>query len=311
MKSAGSTIIFFCSTNQIQMSSYVIRTATSGEIEKTHYAWAITEQWNPGLTDGKLFPLLDPEGFMVGVLNGEIISCISAVQLSEEYGFIGFYVCKEEFRGQGYGLQLFRAAMQRLSHLKCIGLDGVEAQAPNYLKSGFKSFFQSERHMYPNKESVSLTTEHKAHLVSLSSPDYMEACLHIMDDVHSIKMPKYLSRLFEAENVVSLGYRAFNRHDKDLAGFGVIRPAAEGWRIGPLYANSAMIAETIFQGLIEAIPTGQPIFIDIPVPNEHAVKLMERYQTVLVFPESRMYTGDPPPYLIDKIFGFLSLDVGP
>jgi GNAT superfamily N-acetyltransferase len=296
---------------QVSIMTYTIRSATSEEVEKTHYSWAIAEQWNPGLTDWMFFPQIDPEGFLVGVLNGEIISCISAVQLSEEYGFIGYYICKKEFRGQGYGLHLFREALQRLNHLKCIGLDAVDAQVPNYLKCGFKPFFQSQRLVYSNKESVSLPAEHKAHLVSLSSPDYMEAALHIMDDVHSIKMPKYLSRVFEAENAVSLGYRAFDRHDKDLAGFGVIRPAAEGWKIGPLYANSTLIAETILQGLIETIPIGQPIFMEVPDPNEHAVKLMERFQMEPVFTGTRMYTGDPPPYLIDKIFGLLSWEVGP
>ena len=61
---------------------------------------------------------------------------ISAVRYGSGFGFIGFYIVRPNFRGQGYGLQIWNAAMARLAG-RTIGLDGVVAQQDNYRKSGF------------------------------------------------------------------------------------------------------------------------------------------------------------------------------
>jgi len=46
-------------------------------------ALAASEGWNPGLHDAKCFYYVDPHGFLIGLLNGEPIGCISAVCLSQ------------------------------------------------------------------------------------------------------------------------------------------------------------------------------------------------------------------------------------
>ncbi|MGI0482044.1 GNAT family N-acetyltransferase [Geminocystis sp. CENA526] len=89
--------------------------------------WAKKEGWNPGKYDLKTFYHTDSQGFFIGKLNNESIGCISAISYDEYFGFLGFYIVKSDFRGKGYGIQLWRHA---LSHLKerNIGLDGVVAQ---------------------------------------------------------------------------------------------------------------------------------------------------------------------------------------
>lgn len=102
--------------------------------------WAVdmaaNEGWNPGLHDAEPFYAQDPDGFLVGLLGDKIIGCISAVSYEGTFGFIGFYIIHPDYRGKGYGIQLWKAAMKRLKgHL--IGLDGVFEQQDNYSKSGF------------------------------------------------------------------------------------------------------------------------------------------------------------------------------
>ena len=53
-----------------------------------------------GLSDAAFFDA-DPKGFFIGKLNGEKISCISAVKYGD-FRFIGLYIVKEPFRGKGY-----------------------------------------------------------------------------------------------------------------------------------------------------------------------------------------------------------------
>jgi len=88
------------------------------------------EGWNPGIHDGEAFRGADPEGFLIGEIDGKPIGSVSAVRYRERFGFLGFYIVKPEWRGQGYGIQLWRAGLDHLQG-RVLGLDGVIAQIDN------------------------------------------------------------------------------------------------------------------------------------------------------------------------------------
>ena len=67
---------------------------------------AAREGRNPGLHDADCFFAADPDGFLIGELNAEPVGCISAISYAGRYGFVGLYIVRPEFRGQGFGLQL-------------------------------------------------------------------------------------------------------------------------------------------------------------------------------------------------------------
>src|SRR5262245_60006988 len=75
---------------------------------------AAREGWNPGLHDADCFYAADNDGFLIGELGSEPIGCISAVSYAGRYGFVGLYIVRPEFRGRGYGLRLWKAALARL-----------------------------------------------------------------------------------------------------------------------------------------------------------------------------------------------------
>jgi GNAT superfamily N-acetyltransferase len=122
---------------------YEIRRASYEEM-KYPVEWAAIEGWNPGLYDIDSFYYTDPDGYFLGILNGEPIACISAVSYGD-FGFLGFYIVKPEHRGKGYGIQLWRKAVEYLTG-KNVGLDGVVAQQKNYMKSGFNLAYQNIRY---------------------------------------------------------------------------------------------------------------------------------------------------------------------
>ncbi|MFA5019183.1 MAG: GNAT family N-acetyltransferase, partial [Methylobacter sp.] len=101
--------------------NYKIRTMSRDEINVA-IDWAASEGWNPGLYDADCFYTADPEGFLVGELNNEPVATISAVKYGETFGFIGFYIVKPDYRGQGYGIQIWNAGLERLSG-RNVGLD--------------------------------------------------------------------------------------------------------------------------------------------------------------------------------------------
>jgi hypothetical protein len=56
--------------------------------------WAKAEGWNPGLEDAQPFHVADPQGFLLGVDFGEVVSGISVVAWGPAFGFLGFYMVK-------------------------------------------------------------------------------------------------------------------------------------------------------------------------------------------------------------------------
>ena len=107
--------------------------------------WAAAEGWNPGLHDAQCFHATDPDGFLIAYLGSEPVGCISVVAYDDSFGFLGLYIVRPEFRGKGYGQQLWKAGMPYLGD-RNVGLDGVVAQQENYKKSGFRLAYRNIRY---------------------------------------------------------------------------------------------------------------------------------------------------------------------
>src|SRR3954447_23165251 len=99
--------------------------------------WAADEGWNPGLSDGPAFFAQDPEGFFLGLIDGEPVSAISVVNYGTDYAFLGCYLVRPDLRGRGHGLTTWKTALAHAG-TRTIGLDGVVAQQDNYRRSGFE-----------------------------------------------------------------------------------------------------------------------------------------------------------------------------
>jgi hypothetical protein len=62
------------------------------------------------------------------MLEGEPVASLSAVAYDAGFGFMGFYIVKPEQRGLGFGLEIWKAAIDYLG-VRNIGLDGVLASS--------------------------------------------------------------------------------------------------------------------------------------------------------------------------------------
>jgi len=89
----------------------------------------------------------------------------------------------------------------------------------------------------------------------------------------------------------------------------VIRACREGFKIGPLFADSPQIADRLFQTL-RITAADQPLYLDIPDRNPEAQALVQCHGMQPVFECARMYTGDPPQVKLQQIYGVTSLELG-
>jgi hypothetical protein len=73
--------------------------------------WAAAEGWNPGLSDAVCFATVDPQGFLIGELDGAPAATISCVNYDASFAFLGFYIVRQDLRGRGLGLRIWNAAI--------------------------------------------------------------------------------------------------------------------------------------------------------------------------------------------------------
>lgn len=113
----------------------MMRVATAAEVAQM-LDWAADEGWNPGLGDAWAFRAADPGGFFVALRDGAPVAAISVVNHSDSFAFLGLYLCRPDWRGQGIGLALWTHALAHAGG-RTVGLDGVAQQQANYARSGF------------------------------------------------------------------------------------------------------------------------------------------------------------------------------
>ena len=98
--------------------------------------------------------------------------------------------------------------------------------------------------------------------------------------------------------------------DGQILGYGLVRRCYRGHKIGPLFADTPEIGESIFSSLTNRVPEGSPIFLDVPEVNPSAVDLASRYRMKKVFETARMYTKEVPYIKVDRLFGVTTFELG-
>ncbi len=97
--------------------------------------------------------------------------------------------------------------------------------------------------------------------------------------------------------------------DDRVKGYGCVRACRSGYKIGPLFADSAEIAKRLFSALTARLQ-GAPIFLDVPEPNAAAVALAKDHGLAPVFETARMYRGTAPDLPLGRIFGITTFELG-
>jgi GNAT superfamily N-acetyltransferase len=267
--------------------------------------WAVQlaadEGWNPGLNDTGPFYQSDPAGFIIALLKGRPIGCISAVSYAGKFGFLGFYIVLPEYRGRGYGHLIWQAALEHLKG-QVTGLDGVVEQLSTYAKIGFHLAYKSSR----NEGNSS----------AMPAPD--TRWIIDLNDLPFETVNQFDSPLFPADRRVFLrqwlkmpqSYALGCQESGKLKGYTVIRRCQKGWKVGPLLADSPAIAEKLLLNAVSKIDRDTPFFLDVVEPNQAAQNLVKKYKLQTVFVTGRMYNGPDPVIDLQRIFGVTSFELG-
>ena len=280
----------------------VVRTMSRDDLD-TALDWAAAEGWNPGLDDAGPFRTADPDGFLIGYVGNEPVASISVMAYGDTFGFLGFYICRPDHRGKGYGLAMWRAGLHRLGD-RVVGLDGVVAQQANYAKSGFALAHANIR--YGGAATAIETADARIVELRPGRPLGLAGSIVAYDRPHFPAPRNAFLRAWLAPP----GRRtvAFVEDDA-IHGYGCIRRCREGFKIGPLFADNETIADRLLAALTGRL-RGQVVYLDVPAPNAAAVRLAERHGLMPVFETARMYRGVAPRLPLDRIFGITTFELG-
>ncbi|MFJ3582427.1 GNAT family N-acetyltransferase [Streptomyces sp. NPDC090127] len=309
--------------------------------------WAVDEGWNPGVADAAAFFAQDPEGFFLGRIDGEPVSAVSVVNYSDRYAFLGFYLVRPDLRGLGHGLATWRAGLAHAGD-RAVGLDGVPDQQDNYRRSGFSSAHRTARYVgepstpgspgapgspgtpaapgspgtpaAPGSPGTPAAPGSPGTPAALSFPGAPDPSVVPVHDVDAAALAAYDSACHHAERprflvpwLTTPGHRALARVvGGRLTGYGVVRPAEDEARIGPLFADTPADAAVLLDALAaEARAFGSArIAVDMPEANPAAARLARDRGLEPTFETARMYTAPVPPIAQERVFGVTTLELG-
>lgn len=261
--------------------------------------WAVAERWNIGQCDAGIFHATDPKGFFGAFIGEELAGAISAVAYGPDFGFIGFFIVKPEYRGHMLGPALGIKALDYLG-ARNIGVDGLESKEKHYESHGFKFAYNNIR------------------FEGMADDD---ACLNGLVDAADIpfdELAAYDRRFFPADrnSFLSLwinqpeGFSVAAYGPGGICGFGSIRRCRKGCKIGPLFADSPEIAEKIFVSLTAKIPKKEYFYLDVPEINRFATAMAQKHKLRPVFKTARMYSRNAPDLPMENIYGVTSFELG-
>jgi GNAT superfamily N-acetyltransferase len=265
--------------------------------------WAKNEGWNPGPNDADVFWKADPDGYYGFFYNEELIAGGSIVSYNGDFGFMGFFIVQPEYRSVGIGRKLWYQRRDKLlSRMKkgsTIGMDGVVAMQGFYTKGGFKIAFRDERH-----EKIGSRFKYSSKILPITAADYENVFTY--DKLYF----GYSRTEFLIPWLTLPGSKSFKYEEEgSIKGMAIIRVVSRGYKICPLFAENAQIAEELYKACLNAA-IGDPVYLDIPVINKAAVDLTRKYGATYVFECARMYHGEPPKINMNNIYGITTFELG-
>ncbi|MBB4566259.1 GNAT family N-acetyltransferase [Rhizobium leucaenae] len=282
-------------------STFAVRTMRAGELELA-LEWARQEGWNPGVDDALAFWETDPSGFFMGTIGEVPVGCISVVRYGESFAFLGLYMVHPEFRGKGYGKALWKKGMAFAGN-RTIGLDGVVAEQENYRLRGFETAYRTLR--YGGIPKMPDVAEASADVGPVTQ-DKLEGLLRYDAAIFPGLRYSFLTAWCgapEKRKSVMVG------SGSKIRGYGTIRRCFEGYKVGPLFANSPDVASALLAKLAPEAK-GRPVYLDVPADNTEAIELAEAFGLSPVFETARMYRGAAPKMPLDRVFAVTTLELG-
>lgn len=265
---------------------------------RTVERWIEAQNWDPGVSDADQFFAVDPAGYFVGRIGDEIVSSIAVVNYDDHFAFLGQYIVHPDWRGRGYGLKTWHAAIGHAGG-RTIGLEAGDEHLQKYRRAGFTEAYRTEHYAGRTQgrgRAVGILPAAQWDPVEIAALDAR---------VFPADRTSFVLSWINAPGHTAVA-RVLNGH---LLGYGVAREAPSGLRIGPLVAERPEDAEAIFDALTAGAGRAE-VSVEVPTPNRHGAELARAAGLSPIYETIRMFTGPTRPAEQHLSYAISSFELG-
>ena len=286
---------------------------TEEEFENVIINSMAEEGWRPGRKDAECYLACDPTEAFVGEFNGKPVGCMTMAKYGDSFAFAETYIVNKEFRGKGYGREIWDAAIASARPSRSIGLSGLVEMEKVYKRKGFRSHFYGARFVFhlPNALTrLSETSERSPVKIKCLEQVNLEGLFKYDADVFGFERHAFLSKWL---GVTGSHARVAINNEGSIVGYTFARPIKEeGYKIGPLFADSEPIAEKLLKSLFEELreQVDPAVVVSLDTPTEKATELGESLQGNRSMELAYMVMGDCPDLCFDKWFVYTTIELG-
>lgn len=269
--------------------------------------WAAEEGWSLGRGDDAILTRTDPDAFFAGFIDERHASAVGVVNWDDDFACAGMLLVDPALRGIGLGTDTFNAAIGHAAD-RAVAVDAPTKLEDRLQQLGFATAWRiirwagripPERTVDPRV--VPAAEEHHGQMAALDA-----ACF-------PADRPGFATDFATGPERRALVYA---NPDGRIDGYGVLRPARGGVRIGPLYAQELYHAAAIFDGLCDLARQADAVTVtfDAPEPNVAACAVAETRGLNYDSDAVRMYRAGAagPPRKIDlsRLYGLSCMGLG-
>ncbi|XP_028514198.1 uncharacterized protein LOC114574812 [Exaiptasia diaphana] len=273
----------------------------------------------PGLEDVECFLASDHPGIYIGELNGTPIGSVSFTKYCSTYYSFGLYLVEEIYRGKGYGMQIFNTAIKEIDSSQNISAYAVPSIAKKYEIHGFRTQWLCSNYdinLTKALEFLKAIPSNQNGLTAKSTTEIdQEALLSYDTAVFGYQRNSFLMKWLHAKGS---HVKVVVNSERTIVGYAAARVAYlqhEGYRLGPLFADSDEAAKVLLKALFEeilcnGISTSHSVTIFCLKRNSNSMELMEQLHGKHTFDLAYITTKGVPNGCFDKWFGITSPEIG-
>lgn len=282
-----------------------VRPLTRDELDVV-LRWAVDAGWNPGLHDADALWAADPDALWGVEVDGMLVGAGATVRRGSRSGGVGLLLVEPSHRSRGIGSLTFPflvdGALSRLEAGAGLVLDCPESYQDFCERFGFVPVRRVAR-------STAVATlgrrgPYTGQLRALAQLPFDRVVAYDAK-FSGGERPDFLRAWMTPKGGLGLGaYEA-----GWLIGMAILRPAHDGYRIGPFYAESRDIAEDLFVALSGTV-VGQKLVLDVPLEDPDIVAFASSKGFTLAAQAVHMQLGQVVEGPREQVYGESTLEYG-
>lgn len=261
------------------------------ELKQEHIPFAMEVKnlagWNQTDVDWQTYLRLERVGCFLALVDQEPAGTATAIRYGAKLGWVGMVLVHPSKRRLGIGTALLHKTISYLQErgVACIKLDATPMGKQVYIPLGFVDEYEVRRYeLAPNLTTNRTPSNNRVRL--MTSEDLQSIALW---DAEVFGATRYEVITALSDRAPQLCFCVIN--EGVVLGYLMARPGYGAHQIGPFAARTPDVAEALLRHALSGMQ-GKKVLVDVPVPNQAALDLVEKAGFSIQRGFWRMYLGE-------------------